>query len=206
MTLPLLLDHFGTAVSALSGVLAARGKHLDLFGVLVLALVTAVGGGSLRDMLTGDGAVTWLRSPEFFTTGCVTAVLSFYLCRCWAPPVNLLLVADALALGFFAVAGTRKGLAHGFAPSVSITLGVITGVAGGIIRDTLTGRVPLVFRQDTYFYATAAIFGGLVFCLLRGCMGDDHATWAALASALALRLGAIRYRLSLPVFKSNDIA
>ena len=206
MNLPVLLDHFGVAVSALSGVLAARGKQLDLFGVLVLALVTAFGGGSLRDMLVGNGAVAWIRSPDYFTTACITAVVSFYLCRWWAPPVNLLLVADALALAFFAVAGTSKGLTLGFAPSVSITLGVITGVAGGIIRDTLTGRVPLVFRQDTYFYATAAMFGGLVFCLLRNPLGEDRATWIALTSALILRLGAIRYRLSLPAFESNDNA
>ncbi len=206
MNLPVLLDHFGVAVSALSGVLAARGKRLDLFGVLVLALVTAFGGGSLRDMLVGNGAVAWIRSPDYFTTACITAVVSFYLCRWWAPPVNLLLVADALALAFFAVAGTRKGLTLGFAPSVSITLGVITGVAGGIIRDTLTGRVPLVFRQDTYFYATAAMFGGLVFCLLHTRLGEDRATWVALTSALILRLGAIRYRLSLPAFESSDSA
>lgn len=206
MTLPVLLDHFGVAVAALSGVLAARGKQLDLFGVLVLALVTAFGGGSLRDMLLGDGAVAWLRSPEFFTTVCITAMISFFLCQWWTPPANLLLVADALALGFFAVAGTRKGLTLGFAPSVSITLGVITGVAGGIIRDTLTGRVPLVFRQDTYFYATAAMFGGLMFCLLRTPLGEDRATWIALTSALVLRLSAIRYRLVLPVFESSDNA
>ena len=206
MTLPALLDHFGVAVSALSGVLAARGKRLDLFGVLVLALVTAFGGGSIRDVLVGDGAVAWLRTPDFFTTACFTAVIAFYLCRWWTPPGNLLLVADALALGFFAVVGTRKGLMLGFAPSVSIALGVITGVAGGILRDTLTGRVPLVFRQDTYFYATAAMFGGIVFCVLHGPLGSDTATWTALASALVLRLSAIRYRLSLPAFESDDVA
>ena len=206
MTLPVLFDHFGCAVSALSGVLAARGKRLDLFGVLVLALVTAFGGGSLRDMLVGDGAAAWLRSPEFFSTVCITAVSAFVLCRWWAPPASLLLVADALALGFFAVVGTRKGLTHDFAPSVSIALGVITGVAGGIFRDTLTGQVPLVFRQDTYFYATAAMFGGIVYWLLRVPLGDDQATWIAVSAAIVRRLGAIRYRLSLPAFKSNEVA
>ncbi|MDB6138795.1 MAG: hypothetical protein JWO94_1867 [Verrucomicrobiaceae bacterium] len=206
MILPVLLDHFGCAVAALSGVLAARGKNLDLFGVLVLALVTAFGGGSLRDVLLGEGAVAWLRAPELFTTVCLTTVCSFVLCRWWHPPANLLLVADALALGFFAVVGTRKGLALGFAPSVSMALGVITGVAGGIMRDTLTGRVPLVFRQDTYFYATAALFGGLVYWQLSSRLGDDKATCIAVASCLLLRLGAIRYRLALPVFESRNIA
>ena len=206
MTPSTFLDHFAVAVSALSGVLAARGKSLDLFGVLVLALVTALGGGSLRDMLAGDGAVAWLRMPELFTTVCITAGLGFFGCRWWRTPVKLLNIADALALCSFAVAGTRKGLALGFAPVVSITLGVITGVAGGIIRDTLTGSVPLVFRKDTYLYATAAMFGGLAYCLLLEKLGDNQATWIAVSSAILLRLGSIRYRISLPSFESTDIA
>ncbi len=204
MTLPTLLEHFGIAVAAISGVLAARGKQLDLFGVLVLALVTAFGGGSLRDMLIGNGPVAWLRSPEFFSTAWVTAVFAFFVCRWWEPPAMLLQVADALALGFFSVVGTRKGLSFHFVPAVAITLGIITGVAGGIIRDTLTSRVPLVFRQDTYFYATAALFGGGVYCLLRSRTGEDIATWIAVACAITLRLGAIRYRLSLPAFETRD--
>jgi uncharacterized membrane protein YeiH len=113
-------------------------------------------------------------------------------------------IADALALCFFAVAGTRKGLSLGFAPSVSIALGVITGVAGGIIRDTLLSQVPVVFRKDTYFYATAALFGGLVYAFLLEPAGDGRATWIAVTAALLLRLGAIRYRLSLPVYETRN--
>lgn len=206
MTPSTLLDHFAVAVSALSGVLAARGKSLDLFGVLVLALVTALGGGSLRDMLAGDGAVAWLRMPELFTTVCITAIAAFYGCRWWQTPTRLFQIADALALCSFAVAGTRKALALGFAPVVSITLGVITGVAGGIIRDTLTGSVPLVFRKDTCFYATAAMFGGLVYCFLWNRLGETQATWIAVCAAISLRLGSLRYQISLPSFDSTDIA
>ena len=206
MAASVLLDHFAAAVSALSGVIAARGKNLDLFGVLVLALVTALGGGSLRDVLAGDGAVAWLRSPGVFTTVCVTAAVAFYACRWWEPPMTLFQIADAVALCSFAVAGTRKGLSLGFAPVVSIALGVITGVAGGIIRDVLTGHVPMVFRKDTYLYATAAIFGGLVYSLLWQRIGNDEATWIAVTAAILLRLAAIRYRLSLPAFKSTGIA
>ena len=204
MTPSILIDHFAVSVSALSGVLAARGKGFDLFGVLVLALVTALGGGSLRDMLAGDGAVAWLRMPELFATVCVTAVVAFVGCRWWKSPVKLFQVADALALCTFAVAGTQKGLALGFAPIVSITLGVITGVAGGIIRDTLTGNVPLVFRNDTHFYATAAMFGGLLYCLLQPKFGVNPATWIAVSCAILLHLGSVRYHLSLPSFESTE--
>jgi len=204
MTLTTLLDHFGVSVSALSGVLAAREKGLDLFGVLVLALVTAVGGGSLRDVLAGDGAVFWLHSPGVFHNVCITAVVSFVISHRWEPHKTLFQIADALALCFFAVAGTRKGMSLGFDPSVCVALGVITGVAGGIIRDTLMSRLPLVFHKDTYFYATAAMFGGLIYILLREQAGDDRATWIAVSAAILLRLGAIRYRLSLPSFKTPD--
>jgi uncharacterized membrane protein YeiH len=204
MSLSILLDHFGVSVSALSGVLAAREKGLDLFGVLVLALVTAVGGGSLRDMLVGDGAAFWLRSPWIFHNVCITALLAFLVSHRWEPHKTVFQVADALALCFFAVAGTRKGISLGFAPSVCIALGVMTGVAGGIIRDTLMGRLPLVFRKDTYFYATAALFGGFVYIILVDGLGDGKATWIAVTSAILLRLGAIRYRLSLPAFKAPD--
>jgi uncharacterized membrane protein YeiH len=175
-----------------------------LFGVLVLALVTAVGGGSVRALLAGDGAVFWLRSPGIFHNVCITAVVAFVISQRWDPPKTLFQIADALALCFFAVAGTRKGMSLGFAPSVCVALGVITGVAGGIIRDTLTGRLPLVFRKDTYFYATAAMFGGMIYIVLRQPVGEAAATWTAVSAALLLRLGAIRYRLSLPAFKTPD--
>lgn len=201
----LLLDHFGACVGALSGVLAARGRRLDLFGVLVLALVTAFGGGSLRDLLIGS-PVAWMKSAHLFDTACATALLSFVVCRRWEPPASLLQIADAFALGFFALAGTTKGLTHGFAVPVSILLGVITGVAGGIIRDVLTSRVPLVFQQDTYYYATAAAAGSLVFCVLRGVIPEEAASWTGVTIAIVIRLAAIRYRLSLPTFESRDAA
>lgn len=204
MTPALLLDHFAVAVSALSGVLAARRKGLDLFGALVLALVTALGGGSVRDMLAGAGAAAWLRMPELFGTVCVTALIAFFSVRHFETPGRWLVRADALALCAFAVAGTHKGLALGFAPVVSIALGVITGVAGGIIRDTLTGSVPLVFRKDSYFYATAAFAGGLLYWLLRDPLGSAMATWVSVCIAIALRLGSIHFRLSLPFFESED--
>lgn len=203
MTPAPLLDHFGVSVAALSGVLAARGRRLDLFGVLVLSLVTAFGGGSLRDLLAGDTPVFWLRSPQQFYNACITAVVAFVVCRRWEPPAGLLQVADAFALAFFNMAGTQKGLALGFASPVAIALGVMTGVAGGILRDVLTGRVPLVFQPEIYLYATAAFAGGLAYVLLLPVATPAAALWTGVAVALALRLGAIRFRLALPVFPSD---
>ncbi len=200
MNAALLIDHFGVCVAALSGVLAARGRGIDLFGALVLSLVTAFGGGSLRDVLADDTPVAWLRSPEYLYNACGVSLIAFFACKRWEPPAGLLNVADALALAFFTVAGTRKGLDHHFAMLPAVALGVITGVAGGIIRDVLTQRVPLVFQQGIYLYATAAFLCGLAYCGLVNVMPPAAAMWPAVAAGLLLRLLAVRYRLSLPVF------
>ena len=200
MSLNLLLDHFGIAVGALSGVLAARGRHVDLFGVMVLALVTSLGGGSLRDVLAGDTPVAWLRHPSVLYTAGITALLSFFVCRTWEPPSGLLQIADAFALAFFTIAGTQKVVGLGFDIAPAVVLGVITGVAGGIMRDVLTGKVPLVFQREIYLYATAAFVGALTFCLLLPHAGAAWTMWLSVAATLLLRLGAIRFRLALPVF------
>jgi uncharacterized membrane protein YeiH len=206
MTLNLLLEHFGVSVGALSGVLAARGLRMDLFGVLVLALVTGLGGGSLRDVLAGDAPPVWMRESALLSTAGLTAILAFFVCRRRSPPALLLEVADALALAFFTIVGTRKGVALGFAAPVCVTLGVITGVAGGILRDVLTRRVPLVFQPDICLYATASISGAVTYLLLRPAAPPEIAAWSGVAVALLLRLGALRYQLKLPVFHEGEIS
>lgn len=199
-----ILDHFGIALGALTGVLAARGRGMDLFGVLVLALVAAFGGGSLRDVIAGDTPVNWLRSAPYLYTACITGVTAFFACRSWEPPANLLQIADAFSLAFFTIAGTQKGLALGFAMGPAIALGVITGVAGGIIRDVLTGRVPMVFQPHIYLYATAALVGALAYCLLLPLIGNPIVMWLGVGITLVLRLSAIRYRIALPIFPAKD--
>jgi uncharacterized membrane protein YeiH len=177
MTVSPIIEHAAIIVSALSGVLAARGKQLDLFGILVLAVVTSFGGGTVRDLLVGDVPVSWLKTPMFLHTALGTGFIAFYVCRFWQPPASLLLVADAFALALFTTLGARKGVDMGFSPSVAIMLGITTGVAGGIVRDTMLEQVPMVFRRNTYLYATAAACGGGVYLGLRalGSMTIDHA-------------------------------
>ncbi len=196
-----LLDHFGISACALSGVLAARGKKVDIFGVLVLALVTALGGGSLRDILVNDTPVLWVRTPSFFLNACLTTFIGVFVTRSWTPPAPLMEIADSIALSFFSIAGARKGYALGFDPSIAVVLGIITGVAGGMIRDVLLGRIPLVFQPGTYFYATAAFVGLLIYCGLREFIPEYGAMWIGVATVLAVRLGSIRYRLAFPEIK-----
>jgi uncharacterized membrane protein YeiH len=200
MNVPSVIEHLAVGACALTGVLAVRGKGLDLFGALVLAVVTAFGGGTLRDLLVGDVPVAWLRDPSFLYTALTTGLVSFFVTRAWQPPAKLLDIVDAFSLALFNMVGARKGMALGFAGSVAVLLGVVTGVAGGIVRDALIGRVPAVFRRDTYFYATAAAAGGVVYAvLLRGFgWGANAAGACGIAACLALRLAALRWRLALP--------
>jgi uncharacterized membrane protein YeiH len=198
-----LLEHAGTSVSAISGVLAAKGKRIDLFGVLVLALVTAFGGGTARDLLVGDAPVAWLRGPALLLNATITALVIFAVARLAHLPRRALLVADAGALAIFAILGTSKGLAFHFSAPVAILLGVVTGIAGGIVRDVLTGEVPLVFRPEIRLYATAALAGSVAFVALIPALGESASMLLGAATVLALRLIAMQWKISLPVFDTR---
>jgi uncharacterized membrane protein YeiH len=201
------LEHFGVGVAAISGVLAARGKKVDLFGVLVLALVTSFGGGTVRDVLVGDLPVVWIREPAFLLNATCVAVLTFFVRRIRELPTTFLLVADAFALALFTMVGTRKGVALEFAPPVAVLLGVVTGVAGGILRDVLTGEVPLVFQPQIYLYATAALVGATLFVIVnRWWPNQSLAMVLCAALILGLRLAAIIFRIKLPVLESDKKA
>jgi uncharacterized membrane protein YeiH len=200
----LWLEHFGVCVSAISGVLAARGKRVDLFGVLVLALVTSFGGGTVRDLLAGDLPVVWIREPSLLLNATITAFVTFFVRRVRELPGGFLLVADAFALALFTIVGTRKGVDMSFAAPVAVLLGVVTGVAGGILRDVLTDEVPMVFRPQIYLYATAALAGAVAFVVWHHVAPNQPAaTVVCTLLILALRLVGIRLKLSLPVLEEK---
>lgn len=199
-----LLEHFGVFVSAITGVLAARGKMIDLFGVLVLALVTAFGGGTVRDVLVGDLPVVWLRGPGLLVNATLAALLTFVLARFHKLPHRALIIADAFALAFFTILGAQKGVAFQFSQPVAVLLGVVTGVAGGIARDVLTGELPMVFRPEIRFYATASFCGAVAYVGLHDLgAGGSAATVTGAALVLVLRLAGIYWNLSLPLFKAR---
>jgi uncharacterized membrane protein YeiH len=206
-TLQTVLEHFGVTVGAISGVLAARGKQVDLFGVIVLAIVTAFGGGTVRDLLL-DAPVFWMSDSSFLHNAGITALFTFFVVRVYAFPETVLMIADAFVLALFTVVGARKALAFGSGPAIAVTMGVITGVVGGVLRDVLTGEIPLVFRRQIYLYATAALIGALVFVGLHHAWPERPHTGvvAGLGVTLLLRLAAIRWRVSLPEFAHKDDA
>ena len=199
-----ILEHLGVTVAAITGVLAAKGKRVDLFGVLVLALVTAFGGGTIRDLTLGERPVFWVRDSSFAITASATALVTFFIARARELPRNVLLVADACALAFFTTLGAEKALAFHVAPHIAVAMGVITGVAGGMCRDVLTGEIPLVFRREIYLYATAAAIGARCFVMSERWLPNRGVSLViGTLVTLALRLAAIRWRIALPEFERH---
>ena len=197
------LEHAGVAVAAISGVLAAENKRVDLFGVIVLALVTALGGGTIRDAVLAAKPVFWIYKPGFVLNVTMTAVIAFFIARYWDVPGRVLMMADAFALALFTMLGTAKALAASVSGASAVVLGVMTGVAGGIMRDVLVGEVPLVFRQQIYLYATASVCGATVF-VLGAARWPQSSVFVGLILILVLRFAAIRWRLTLPLYQRRS--
>lgn len=190
----------GVAVFAISGALAAGRKRLDLLGVVVIAVVTAIGGGTLRDLLLDVHPTFWIRDPTYLTVILVSAGATILYVRRFRPPERALLVADALGLALFSISGAQLAEAAGLPGLIIVVMAVITGAAGGVIRDVLTGEVPLVLRPGT-LYATTAICGAAVYLLAQG--GGVQRSPAALlgmGTVAVLRFAAILWGLRLPVF------
>ena len=200
MTVQLFQTHFAVSVCAVSGVLAGSGKRVDLFGVIVLGLVTALGGGTIRDMILGN-PVFWLSDSSMVINGVITAAVTFFVARYWIVPPLFLALADAFGLALFTILGAAISWKAGVGVTNSVVLGVVTGVAGGILRDILVGEIPLVFRREIYLYATASVAGASAYVLLQQDRGDHDMNRAIGACVtLALRLAAIRWKVSLPLF------
>ena len=193
------LDLAGVAVFAASGVLAARDRDLDLLGVLVVAAMTAVGGGTLRDVLLNRHPIFWVTDTSYLITIAIAAALTVAYVRVWPPPRRSLLVADALGLGLFALSGAQLAEAAQCPALIVVLMGTMTGVTGGILRDVITARVPLILQHD--IYATAAIAGIVLYLALQaGGITRGLAFLAGVVAVVLLRLVAIHWKLHLPVF------
>lgn len=193
------LDFFGIAVFAISGALAAGNKRFDIFGVLVVALVTCMGGGTLRDLVLNAHPVLWVEQPVYLYVGVMAALGTFFLERNRAIPVRVLEVFDAIGLAFFALAGTQKAQALGFSIEICMLMGMMTSVAGGVLRDIICNDIPLIFHRE--IYATAALAGSGVYLAASELEIDPE--WAAMIGmviTLSLRLAAIYRGWTLPAF------
>lgn len=197
-------DLIGVAVFAISGALAAGRKRLDLIGVIALALVTAIGGGTIRDLLLDRHPIFWLADPAYLLVIAGAALGTVLWTRFRSPPDATLLVADALGLALFSVSGAQIAEGAGVPAIGGIVLGTITGAAGGVVRDVLVAEVPHVLRRGS-LYASAAIAGTAVYFLLQA-LGVDRtlATVVGMAVVASVRFAAILFRLQLPVFRVDD--
>lgn len=193
------LDLAGVAVFAVSGVLAARDRDLDLLGVIVVAAITAIGGGTLRDLLLDRHPIFWITDVWYLVVIIASALLTVGYSRIWRLPGITLLVADALGLALFALSGAQLAEAAQCPPLIIVLMGTMTGVTGGILRDVITAKVPLILQRE--IYATAAIVGVIAYLGMQASGVERTVAFVVgMVVVVLLRLIAMRWNLNLPVF------
>lgn len=193
------IETLGTISFAISGTFAAMQKRLDPFGVLIIAFVTSVGGGTLRDLLLGDTPVAWMRDVNYCLLILITSIATFFFKTQIKKFKVTLFLFDSLGLGLFTMIGLQKGILFGLSPGICVALGTITGCFGGVIRDTLLNTIPLIFRRE--IYATACILGGMLYYGLTYLhVREDLITVTVIAFIFIFRVIVARYKLSLPRF------
>lgn len=186
-------------VCAVGGALAAGRKRLDMVGVVFISFVAAVGGGSLRDLLLDRNPVFWLAQPSYLTVSLVAGALTWLYIRRWPAPGRFLNFVDAFGLGLFTISGIQIAQEMGQSTLICLVMGLITGVAGGLLRDLLCGEIPSVF-QGGELYASASLLGGGIFFLAETLGADPRVcALAGAGTVVGLRLAALRLGWRLPV-------
>lgn len=194
-----MLDLIGTAVFAVTGALAAGRKKMDIFGVVVLGCVTALGGGTLRDVILGIQPIFWVSDTQYIAVATFSAIGTFILARRWKLPATVIVYADAIGLAVFTIIGFQRGFYTTHLYSIAIVMGVTTGVVGGIIRDVLSGEVPLILRRE--IYASASLCGASMLALLSYLeVLAPVVLSGAFLTTLAIRVVALNWNLTLPLF------
>ena len=191
-----LLDIIGTMAFAMSGALTAMNKKLDPFGVFIIAFVTAVGGGTLRDTLIGRTPVGWMLDLNYVYFICTGYLLAIVFRKKLDRLRKSLFLFDTIGLGVFTLIGLEKGILVGLHPIICIALGNMTACFGGVIRDILCNEIPVIFRRQ--IYATICIFGGFVFFALKALRLEDDAVYVTTSVVIiAVRLIVVKFRWSL---------
>ncbi len=198
------LDLLGTAAFAISGALFAIKKRMDTFGVLIIAFVTAVGGGTLRDMLIGSDTITWMKDLNYIYVIFISVILAIVFRKKIGYLSKSLFLFDTIGLGIFTIIGTEIGLQNDFHPLICVALGMITATFGGVIRDTLSNEIPLIFQKE--IYATACIIGATTYLILNEFQIDQNLIHILTTlMVITVRLIAVKFKLKLPTFYSNEV-
>lgn len=196
------IDYAGTFAFAISGIRLASAKKFDWFGAYVVGLVTAIGGGTVRDLLL-DVTPFWMLQPSYLIITGLALIFVIVFGRLVIRLSNAFFIFDTIGLGLFVVVGIERSLAGGFPFWVAIVMGLVTGSVGGVIRDILINELPLIFRKD--IYALACVVGGLVYILCQYVgIGSEITQAIAALSVILTRVLAVYFHLSLPVLKGHD--
>jgi uncharacterized membrane protein YeiH len=201
-TLITMLDLLGVGVFAVTGALVASRKQMDIVGFALLATVTGIGGGTLRDLVLGSTPVFWVQQPVYIVICVAVAAVVFFTAHIPESRYRLLLWLDALGLATFCVVGADKAVAAGAGPFIAVVMGVITATFGGVVRDVLGGEIPVILRKE--IYATAALAGAAAF--IGGAMAGFAPSAAALGGlmvCLVIRGLALLRGWSLPVYRAR---
>ena len=192
------IDILGTVAFAISGVLVAMEKRLDLFGVLIIAFVTAIGGGTLRDLMIGNTPVGWMQDLTYVTTIFISVVFAIIFVNKLKYLRKSLFLFDTIGIGLYTMVGVEKGLEAELLPIMCVFLGTMTACFGGVIRDMLCNEIPIIFRRKE-IYATTCILGGAsYFLFMQFPIKDSYAYIAAILVVISLRLVAVKFDVRLP--------
>ncbi len=192
-----LIDIIGTSAFAISGVFAAMDKKLDLFGIFIIAFITAIGGGTLRDMLIGDLPVAWISSNYYSLVIFISASAALLFYRKFKEASSILLLFDSIGLGFFTILGIQKGIQFNLSVGLCIALGTITACFGGLIRDIVLNQIPQILQKE--IYATACIAGGILyFLMMKADVRSGSLEAVCISVIVMIRLLAVKNKWSLP--------
>lgn len=197
-----ILDILGLIAFAISGTLSGIQKRLDVFGVFIIALVTSIGGGTLRDVLIGNTPVTWLMNLQTFYIIFLSTIFGIIFRKKLNQARTSLFLFDTVGIGVFTLIGIEKALIAELHPIMCVLLGTFTACFGGVIRDILTNEIPVLFHKE--IYATACLAGGILFFILKYFSVNDDILYVATAGSIILiRLLAVRNNWSFPIVKMN---
>lgn len=191
------VDLAGTFVFAVSGWLLASNKKLDIFGASVIAFVTAVGGGTLRDLLIGSRPVGWTQDLNYLLMIALGIVCGLFFKRVFEKLRKTMFLFDSMGIGLFTILGIQKTLEFGLSPVIAVMMGIISAVFGGVLRDTLVNEIPLIFRKE--IYATVCLTGGVLYLILqRFIPNDDWVVIITIIYIISVRILAVKRKWSFP--------
>lgn len=202
MTVIYVLDILGTFAFAISGALVALDKKLDIFGVIIIAFVTAVGGGMLRDLLINAHPINWIGDLNYLYTIFIAVIFTFFFKSKIAHLSKTLFLFDTVGLGVFTLLGLEKGLSYNLHPIIALIMGMTSAVFGGVLRDVLTNKVPLIFEKE--IYASACLAGGITYLILNYMKVPENINFIIAASVVVIiRAIAVKFHLELPKIQGD---